>query len=123
MYPITYGYTGLQFGIATAETGIILVSFTRTVNVGQKEVRDQSGNIVGVGSYGPTATYSLDATYLFGSYSGPAQANVGAEVTLNNQQNTGGVSGGHIITKSVSQTFSAEDFVKVKVEAVQYPSI
>ena len=63
MAATTIGTSGLLFGI-TAESGGLVQSFTETRNVERAEVRNQSGEVVGVGIYNPTDTFAFSTTKL-----------------------------------------------------------
>jgi hypothetical protein len=121
MVPITYGVTGLLFGL-TAESGVIVISVDRTAESRVKEVLDNLGNIVGVGHYAFKADYKVSATWL-NTGVGLSIASVGNTVSLANQYNTNGVSGGHTIVHRANLRLNQEDFVKFELDATQYPAI
>jgi hypothetical protein len=121
MEPITYGTTGLSFG-ANAESGIIVISVSRTADSRMKEVLDNSGNIIGVGHYAFKADYRISATYLT-TGTGLAVATVGSTVTISNGSNLNGVSGGIYVVNSAATNYSNEDFVKFDLAITQYPAI
>ena len=50
---ITIGVTGLSFG-STAESGLLISSFSETRNIEKAEVRDATGNVVGIALYNQT---------------------------------------------------------------------
>lgn len=125
MGPITYGVTGVIFG-AQAESGCIVIGVDVTVDARMKEVLDNFGNIVGVGHYAFKRDYKITATYQTGGV-GLSAAYVGTQVTLANNVNafgiTGGtaVSGGRIIVNRLNLRTSNEDFQKLELDATQYP--
>lgn len=127
MVPITYGVTGLVFGL-TAESGVVVISADISAESRMKEVLDNYGNIVGVGHYAFKREYKISATYLNTSV-GLTTAYVGNAVTLANNVNTfgitggTGVSGGHIVVNRLNLRFSNEDFQKFELDATQYPAI
>jgi len=106
---------------ATAETGLILSSFSRSVQSSKSELMDEEGDIVAVSCYGKTATISLSGA-INGS-SGVATASVGGLLTLANATTEHGVSGGKIIVDSVSSEQGSDAFKTISVEATQYPSM
>jgi hypothetical protein len=106
---------------ATAETGLILSSFSRSVQSSKSELMDEEGDIVAVSHYGKTATISLSGA-INGS-SGVATASVGGLLTLANATTEHGVSGGKIIVDSVSSEQGSDAFKTISVEATQYPSM
>ena len=106
---------------ATAETGLILSSFSRSVQSSKAELMDEDGDIVAVSHYGKTATISLSGA-INGS-SGVATASVGGLLTLANATTEHGVSGGKIIVDSVSSEQGSDAFKTISVEATQYPSM
>ena len=110
----------VTFG-ATAETGIILSSFSRSVQSSKSELMDEDGDIVAVSYYGATATISLSGA-INGS-SGVATASVGGLLTLANATTAHGVTGGKIVVDSVSSEAGSDAFRTITVEATQYPSL
>jgi hypothetical protein len=85
---------------ATAETGIILSSFSRSVQSSKAELMDEDGDIVAISHYGKTATISL--TGAINGTTGVATASVGGLLTLANLTTEFGVTGGKIVVDSVS---------------------
>ena len=117
----TFGTTGLVFGL-TQETGVLATSIERVVQRQKKEVMDADGDIVGVGYYAPKAEYTIQAVYL-NLGTGVGIAAPGTLLTLANQSNANGVSGGTLVTDEVTETSTNEDFSKFSIKATQYPSI
>ena len=112
--------TSVVFG-CTAETGIIINSFSRQVSREKAEVMDNDGDVVAVSYYKPTATISIEGT-LNGS-TGVAAAVPGVALTLASTTSGSGVTGGSIIVDSVTRSETSEGFATFSVEATQYPSI
>ena len=106
---------------ATAETGIILSSFSRSVQSQKAELMDEDGDIVAVSHYGRTATISL--TGAINGSSGVATATIGGLITLANATTEFGVTGGKIIVDSVSSEQGSDAFKTLSIEATQYPSL
>jgi len=89
----------VTFG-ATAETGIILSSFNRSVQGQKAELMDEDGDIVAISTYGRTATISISGA-INGS-SGVATASVGSLLTIANATTEFGVTGGKIAGHAVT---------------------
>jgi hypothetical protein len=106
---------------ATAETGIILSSFSRSVQSQKAELMDEDGDIVAVSHYGRTATISL--TGAINGSSGVATASIGGLLTLANATTEFGVTGGKIVVDSVSSEQGSDAFKTLSIEATQYPSL
>jgi hypothetical protein len=106
---------------ATAETGIILSSFSRSVQSQKAELMDEDGDIVAVSHYGRTATISL--TGAINGTTGVATASIGGLLTLANATTEFGVTGGKIVVDSVSSEQGSDAFKTLSIEATQYPSL
>jgi len=106
---------------ATAETGIILSSFSRSVQSQKAELMDEDGDIVAVSHYGRTATISL--TGAINGSSGVATASIGGLLSLANATTEFGVTGGKIVVDSVSSEQGSDAFKTLSIEATQYPSL
>jgi phosphatidylglycerophosphate synthase len=106
---------------ATAETGIILSSFSRSVQSSKSELMDEDGDIVAVSYYGKTATISL--TGAINGTTGVATAAVGGLLSLANTTTEFGVTGGKIVVDSVSSEQGSDAFKTLTIEATQYPSL
>jgi hypothetical protein len=106
---------------ATAETGVILSSFSRSVQSSKAELMDEDGDIVAVSYYGRTATISIAGA--INGTSGVATAAVGALLTIANATTEFGVTGGKIVVDSVSSEQGSDAFKTISVEATQYPSL
>ena len=106
---------------ATAESGIILSSFSRSVQSSKSELMDEDGDIVAVSYYGRTATISL--TGAINGTTGVATAAVAGLLTLANTTTEFGVTGGKIVVNSVSSEQGSDAFKTLSIEATQYPSL
>jgi hypothetical protein len=106
----------LQYGI-TNETGIVLTSFSRNVQAVKSEVRDANNNVVAVAYSGLTAAISLE-----GFVNGSVTMDVAALLTLTNDTDTGGLTGGTIIVDSYNESTAQGEFRKLSVSATQYAS-
>lgn len=106
---------------ATAETGLILSSFARSVQSSKAELMDEDGDIVAVSYYGANATISISGAS--NGSTGLATAAVGGLLTLANSTTSHGVSGGKIVVDSVSSEQGSDAFRTLTIEATQYPSM
>ena len=110
----TIGQTGLSFGL-TAESGMLVQSFSETRNVEKAEVRNATGDVVGLALYNQTDSLSFSGT-ITGSYSTTAGAVL---ATLANATSTGG----RIVVDSVTLNRAPDAFVTVDVSATRYPNM
>ena len=110
----TIGQTGLSFGL-TAESGMLVQSFSETRNVEKAEVRNATGDVVGLALYNQTDSLSWSGT-ITGTYSTTAGAVL---ATLANATSTGG----KIVVDSVAFSRSPDAFVTVDVSATRYPNM
>ncbi len=106
---------------ATAETGVILSSFSRSVQSSKAELMDEDGDIVAVSYYGRTATISIAGA--INGTTGVATASVGSLLTIANATTEFGVTGGKIVVDSVSSEQGSDAFKTLTIEATQYPSL
>jgi hypothetical protein len=106
----------LQYGI-TNETGIVLTSFSRNVQAVKSEVRDANNDVVAVAYSGLTAAISLE-----GFVNGSVTMDVAAFLTLTNDTDTGGLTGGTILVDSYNESSAQGEFRKLSVSATQYAS-
>jgi len=114
MPAVTIGTTGLSFGLV-AESGIGLVqSFSEARNIEKNEVRSNDGNIVAVGYYNPTTSYSLSVA-ITGAYNvtaGAALAALANATTL-----------GTTRIDSITLNKSNDAFVTLDISATGYPNV
>lgn len=126
MAAITFGATGLQFGL-TDENGCAVISISRSASSGRKEVAGAQGDIIGRGSYGFKAEYRIAATSLAGlngaSATGIMAAGIGSIYNLANFLNLNGVTGGVFIVDTAELSMDHEDFQKYNATGTQYPAI
>ena len=108
----------VQFG-ATAETGIILSTFTRTTQSQKTEVANEVGDIVALSYYGANASLSISG--VLNGNSGVATAGVASILTIANSTISGGVTGGKIVVDSVSFETGNDTFKTITIDATQYP--
>ena len=114
MAAVTIGTQGLSFGLV-AEAGIGLVqSFSEARNVEKNEVRNNSGDIVAIGYYNATTSYSLSVA-ITGSYNvtaGAALAALANATTL-----------GTTRIDSITLNKSNDAFVTLDISATGYPNV
>jgi len=110
----TIGTSGLSFGLV-AEAGIGLVqSFSEARNVEKNEVRNNAGDIVAIGYYNATTSYSLSVA-ITGSYNvtaGAALAALANATTL-----------GTTRIDSITLNKSNDAFVTLDISATGYPNV
>lgn len=112
--------TAVVFG-ATAETGIIINSYSRAVSREKAEVMDNDGDVIAVSYYKPTASISIAGT-LNGS-TGVAAAAPGVALTIASTTSGSGITGGKVVVDSVTLEQTSEGFNEFSVEATQYPDL
>jgi hypothetical protein len=114
MPAVSIGTAGLSFGL-TAEAGIGLVqSFSEARNVEKNEVRNNSGDIVAIGYFNATTSYSLSVA-ITGSYNvtaGAALAALANATTL-----------GTTRIDSITLNKSNDAFVTLDISATGYPNV
>ena len=114
MAAVTIGTAGLSFGL-TSEAGLGLVqSFSEARNVEKNEVRNNSGDIVAVGYYNATTSYSLSVA-ITGAYNvtaGAALAALANATTL-----------GTTRIDSITLNKSNDAFVTLDISATGYPNV
>ena len=114
MAAVTIGTQGLSFGLV-AEAGIGLVqSFSEARNVEKNEVRNNAGDIVAVGYYNATTSYSLSVA-ITGSY------NVTAGAALSALANATTL--GTTRIDSITLNKSNDAFVTLDISATGYPNV
>ena len=106
----------LEYGIVN-ETGIILTNFSRNVQSVKTEVRDAENDVVAVAYSGMTAAITLD-----GFINGATTFEVANALTLANDTDGYGLTGGTILVDSVNESTAQGEFKKVSVSATQYAS-
>ena len=114
MAAVTIGTAGLSFGL-TAEAGIGLVqSFSEARNVEKNEVKNNQGDIVAIGYFNATTSYSLSVA-ITGSYNvtaGAALAALANATTL-----------GTTRIDSITLNKSNDAFVTLDISATGYPNV
>jgi hypothetical protein len=114
MPAVTIGTTGLSFGLV-AEAGIGLVqSFSEARNIEKNEVRNNQGDIVAIGYFNATTSYSLSVA-ITGAYNvtaGAALAALANATTL-----------GTTRIDSITLNKSNDAFVTLDISATGYPNV
>jgi hypothetical protein len=105
----------------TAETGILIQTFSREVTREKAEVMDNDGDVVAVSYFKPTATLSIEG--VVNGSTGVAAAAPGVALSINSTTSGNGITGGSVIVDSVSREETAEGFASFSVSATQYPSL
>lgn len=115
MAATTIGTTGLAFGLTTESIGLAQ-SFSETRNIEKNEVRNNTGDVVGVSYYNATTAYSLSFTAVSnGTYlaqAGSALAVLANAATL-----------GTTRIDSITVNKSNDAFVTVDISATGYPNV
>lgn len=109
----TIGQPGLVFGATTEGIGLIQ-SFSETRNIEKNEIRDRSGDIVGIAYYNATTGYSLSVA-VTGAYAvtaGAALAALANATTL-----------GTTRIDSITINKSNDAFVTLDISATGYPNV
>ena len=114
MAAVTIGTAGLSFGLV-AEAGLGLVqSFSEARNVEKNEVRNNAGDIVAIGYYNATTSYSLSVA-ITGSF------NVTAGAALSALANATTL--GTTRIDSITLNKSNDAFVTLDISATGYPNV
>jgi len=114
------GATSTVFG-CTAETGILIQSYSRNVKREKSEVVDNDGDIVAVSYYKPTASITIDG--VINGTTGVLAAAPGVVLSLNSTTSGSGITGGGVYVNSTTRNETAEGFASFSVDATQYPLI
>lgn len=114
MAATTIGTSGLQFGLTTETIGLVQ-SFTETRNVEKQEVKNQSGETVGVAFYNPTTAYSLSFNSVSANYATTAGASLAAIANA--------VTVGTVRIDSVTINKTNDSFVSIDISATGYPNV
>jgi hypothetical protein len=112
--------TGTSFG-CTAETGILINSFSIATSTDKQEVKNENGEVKLVAYYNPKSTISISGTVA--GTTGVAAAAVATALTLANIESVGGVAAGLVITESVSISKRPDGFKDISISAMRYPLI
>jgi len=105
----------------TAETGILINSYSRTVSREKAEVTDNDGDVLAVAYYKPNATISIAGTLNGTTFA--AAAAPGVALTINSSVSGNGVTAGRLLIDSVTVNQTSEGFADISLEGTQYPDI
>jgi hypothetical protein len=114
MAAVTIGTTGLSFGLSAEPALGLVQSFSEARNVEKNEVRNNAGDIVAIGYYNATTSYSLSVA-ITGSYNvtaGAALAALANATTL-----------GTTRIDSITINKSNDAFTTLDISATGYPNI
>jgi hypothetical protein len=114
MAAVTIGTTGLSFGLSAEPSLGLVQSFSEARNVEKNEVRNNAGDIVAIGYYNATTSYSLSVA-ITGSYNvtaGAALAALANATTL-----------GTTRIESITLNKSNDAFTTLDISATGYPNI
>jgi hypothetical protein len=112
--------TGTSFG-CTAETGILISSFSISTSQDKQEVKDNNGEVRLVAYYNPKSTIAVAGTVA--GTTGVVAATVATALTLANIEAVGGVSVGQVIVDSVEISKTPDGFKQISISASRYPLI
>lgn len=113
--------TGLQFGVAEDEDGLVIEKVTRTFKQKKKEVLSKQGEPIGLAFYAKTADISVSG--LRKDAGALVTLAIGAIATLSNETEGHGVTGGSLLLEEVTEDEANEDFVKTDLKLTRYPLI
>lgn len=117
MAVITIGTTGATWGL-TAETGVLVQTFSQKISREKNEVRDAGGDIALVSYYNPLSKFSFSC--VIAGTTGIAAAAPGVALTLANISATNGATTGGVYTDDVELAGGNTEFKKVTGSATQY---
>ena len=112
--------TGTSFG-CTAETGILINSFSISTSSDKQEVKNENGEVRLVAYYNPRAAITVAGTVA--GTTGVVAAATGVALTLANLESVGGVTAGTVIVDSVTVNKRPDGFKDISVSASRYPLI
>ena len=111
------------FGISSAETGLILHNVTFTEKQDRKELKNHTGEVVGVTFLNETVEVKLDATLpTTSAFSGT----LASALTLANSipdHLKGSATGGSLLIDEVEVSLDAEDYKTISIQATYWPNI
>ena len=112
--------TSVVFG-CTAETGILINSFSRTSSREKVEVTDNDGDVVAVSYFKPMAPFSISG--IVNGTTGVAAAAPGVALTINSTTSGNGITTGKLCVDTVTINRTSEAFNDISVDGVQYPEL
>lgn len=115
----TIGTTGAIFGL-TAESNLLVQSYSQTAESDKAEVRNEVGDIKAVGTFNRRGTFSMEA-YTAGAF--PVTAGATLSTLANLVTGYGGVTTGTILVDNVAANKTNQDFQKITVAGTIYPFV
>jgi hypothetical protein len=112
--------TGTSFG-CTAETGILIDSFSISTTSDKQEVKNENGEVKLIAYYNPKSAISVSGTVA--GTTGVVAAATGVSLTLANLEAVGGVSAGLVIVDSVAVNKTLAGFKTISISATRYPLV
>jgi hypothetical protein len=114
MAAVTIGQAGLVFGLSAEPTLGLVQSFSEARNIEKNEVRNNAGDIVALGFFNATTSYSLSVavTGSFNVTAGAALAALANATTL-----------GTTRIDSITLNKSNDAFTTLDISATGYPNI
>ena len=120
MSAFLFGTSGLTWGL-TAETGILVQSYERTISGSEKLAKNNVGETVGVSLYDPMAEHVVEG-YDTGS-SGISAASFGVALTIANVLSGNGVAAGLVICTGITEKLANEDYKTFNATCKQWPLV
>jgi hypothetical protein len=115
-----FGTAGLSWGL-TAETGLLVQSYSRTVAGEEKIVKNHEGLSAGVSLYDASAEHTV--TGYTTAAGGINAASFGTALVIANVATGNGVAAGEVLCTGVTNTLENEDFAQLEATAKQWPLI
>ena len=117
MPAVTIGTSNLTFATVSEGSIGLVQSFSEARNIEKNEIRSNSGDIVAVGYYNATTSYSLSVA-LIGTYSVTAGAALAALANA-----TTAIGTGSLRIDSITINKSNDAFVTLDISATGYPNV
>jgi len=117
MAAVTIGTSNLTFATVSEGSIGLVQSFSEARNIEKNEVRSNSGDIVAVGYYNATTSYSLSVA-LIGAYTVTAGAALAALANA-----TTAIGNGSLRIDSITINKSNDAFVTLDISATGYPNV
>ena len=119
----TTSFASAVWGIASAQTGLILESVDYNYKPEKKEYKNLSGNTAGVVYYDEKVSISIAGLVPTAT---PFSITVASSLTLGNALEAflkGGITGGVTIVDEVTTKVANEDYKKIDIKATFYPNL
>lgn len=117
MAVITIGTTGATWGL-TAETGVLVQTYSQKVSREKNEVRDAIGDVALVSYFNPLAKISFSA--VLAGTTGVATAAPGVAQTFANIAASNGSPTGGVYIDDVELSYANTEFKKISGSATRY---